>query len=120
MYTCIYVCKSFSFTLVHTTVFPILYLLSKFPCRVCRHNHFPKFNNICHFSDHLTNLSRLFCKCCLSQSVLTILKNFVSSAHFAKLLVILSSMSLIYIKNNKGPNTCVINIDYVTRNNGSF
>ena len=34
-------------------------------CPVCRHLHFPKLNNICRFSDHLTNLSRPFCKCCL-------------------------------------------------------
>ena len=27
-----------------------------FPGPVCRHLHFPKLNNICHFSDHLTNL----------------------------------------------------------------
>ena len=44
---------------------------------VFRHLHFPKFNNICYFSDHLTNLSRSFCKCCLSPSLLTFLKMFV-------------------------------------------
>ena len=67
--------------------------------------HFPKFNNFCHFSDHFTNLSRSFCKCCLSPSVLTFLNTFVSSANFSMLLVILLSKSLVYIKNNKSPNT---------------
>ena len=33
-----------------------------------------------------------------------LLKTFVSSANFGILLVMLSSKSLIYIKNNKGPN----------------
>ena len=37
--------------------------------------------------------------------LLTFLNTFVSSANFSTLLVILSSKSLIYIKNNKGPNT---------------
>ena len=74
-----------------------------FPCPVCRHLHFPKLNNICYFSDHFTNLSISFC--CLSSSVLTYLNTFVSSANLNALLVILSSKSLIHIKNNKGPNT---------------
>ena len=74
-----------------------------FPCHVCRHLHFPKFYNICHFSDNFTYLSRSFC--CLSPSVLTFLNTFVSSVNLSTLLVILSSKSLIYIKNNKGPNT---------------
>ena len=38
-------------------------------CPVCRHIHLSKFNNICHFSDHLTNLSKSFCKCYLSPSL---------------------------------------------------
>ena len=67
--------------------------------------HFPKLNNIYHISDHLPNLSIQFCKKMLSLSVLTFLNTFVSSANFATLLVILSSKSLIYVKNNKGPNT---------------
>ena len=33
---------------------------------MCRHLHFPKLNNICHFSDHLTNLSMSSCKFGLS------------------------------------------------------
>ena len=37
-----------------------------FPGPVCRHLHFPKLNNICHLSDHLTNLSMSSCKLCLS------------------------------------------------------
>ena len=78
---------------------------SKFLCPVCRHLHFPKLNNIYHFSDHFTNLSRSFCKCWLSPSLLTLLNTFVSSANVSTLLVILSSKSLIYIKNNKGPST---------------
>ena len=42
--------------------------------------------------------------------LLTFLNTFVSSTNFSTLLAILSSKSLIYIKNNKGPNTdpCVI------------
>ena len=66
-----------------------------FPCPVCRHLHFPKFNNICNFADHLTNLSRSFCKCCLSPSLLTFLNTFVSPANFSMLLAILLSKSLI-------------------------
>ena len=71
----------------------------------CRHLHFPKLNNVCHFSYNLANLSRSFCKCCLSPPVLTFLNTFVSSTNISMLLVILSSKSLIYIKNNKGHNT---------------
>ena len=59
----------------------------------------------CNKISHFTNLSRSFCKCCLSPSVLTFLNSFVSSANFSMLLVILSSKSLIYITNNIGPNT---------------
>ena len=54
--------------------------------------YFLKLNNICHFKDHLTNLSRSFCKCCLSPSLLTLVNiNFVvvSSTNFSMLLVIL-------------------------------
>ena len=89
------------------TVSPILLFTSKFPRPVCRHLHFPKFHNICHFSDRLTNLSiyRSFCRCCLSPSLLSLQNISVSSSNFSTLLVILSSMSLIYIKNNKGPST---------------
>ena len=37
--------------------------------------------------------------------MLTFLNTFVASANLSTLLVILSSKSLIYIKNNKGPHT---------------
>ena len=37
--------------------------------------------------------------------MLTFLNTFVSAVNVSALLVILSSKSLIYIKNNKGPNT---------------
>ena len=66
--------------------------------RHCKHN-FAKLN-ICHFSEHLTNLSTSFCKCCLSPSLVTLLNTFVSFANFSTLLVILSSKTLLYIKNN--------------------
>ena len=72
---------------------------------VYRHFHFPKVNNICHHSsNYLTNLSRSFCKCCLSP-YFSLSKYVLSSANFSTLLFILYSKSLIYIKNNKGPNT---------------
>ena len=57
------------------------------------------------FQTILTNLSRSFCKCCLSPSLLTFIKNVVSSTNFSTLLVILLSKSFIYIKNSKGSNT---------------
>ena len=66
---------------------------------MCIHLHFPKLNNICHFSDHLTNLSRSSCKLCLSVSFVTFLNTFVSSANLS------TSRSFIYIKNSIGPNT---------------
>ena len=97
--------KSLSFTVIPRRVFPILEFTSKFPCPVCRHLYFQKLNNICHFSNHLTNLSRSFCKCCLSPSLFIFLNTSVSSTNFRMLLVILSSKSLIYINNDKGPNT---------------
>ena len=40
------------------TVSPILYFISIFSCSAGRHLHFTKLKNICHFSDHLTNVSR--------------------------------------------------------------
>ena len=49
---------------------------------MCRHLHFPKLNNICHFSDHLTNLSMSSCKFCLSPISLVFVNNLVSSANF--------------------------------------
>ena len=49
---------------------------------VCRHLHFPKLNNICHFSDHLTNLLMSSCNICLSRNSLVFLKSLVSSANF--------------------------------------
>ena len=42
---------------------------------MCIHLHFPKLNNICHFSDHLTNLSMSSCKFCLSPISLTFLNS---------------------------------------------
>ena len=74
-----------------------------FPCPI--YLHFPKLNNICHFSDHLTNLFRSSCKLCLSVSLVTFLNTFVSSANFSTLLDMSSSKSFIYIKNSIGPNT---------------
>ena len=97
--------KSFSFKVVFSTVSPIVYRASSFPCPVWRHLHFPKLNSICHFSDHSINLIRSSCKCCLSASLLIFLNTFVSSANFNTLLVMSSSKSLIYIKNKIGPST---------------
>ena len=84
---------------------PILYSSSMFPCPMCIHLHLPKCNNICHFSDHLTHLSRSSCKLCLSVSLVTFLNTVVSSANFTTLLDMSSSKSFIYIKNSKGHNT---------------
>ena len=67
------------------------------PCPMCIHLHFPKLNNICHFSDHFTNLSRSSCKLCLSVSLVTFLNTFVSSANLSTLLDMSSSKSYIYI-----------------------
>ena len=69
------------------------------------HLHFSKFNNICHFSDHLTNLSRSSCKRCLSVSCLTLLNTFVLSANVSTLLGMSSSKSFIYNKHSIGHNT---------------
>ena len=61
--------------------FPCVVLLNRaspiFPCPMCMRLHFPKFNNICYFSDHLTNLSGSSCKLCLSVSLVTFLNTFV-------------------------------------------
>ena len=46
-----------------------LYSLSMCPCPMCMHLHFPKLNNICDFSYHLSNLSS--CKLCLSVTLVT-------------------------------------------------
>ena len=69
----------------------ILYSSSMFPCPMCIHLHFPKLNNICHFSDHLTNLSRSSCKLSLSVSLVTVLNTVVSSANLSTLLDMSSS-----------------------------
>ena len=61
--------KSFSLKVVFSTVPPIVYCPSSFPCPVWRHLHFPKLNSICHFSEHSGNLLRSSCKCCLSASL---------------------------------------------------
>ena len=53
---------------------------------MCIHLHFPKLNNICHFSDHLTNFSRSSCKLCLFVALVTFLNTFVSSANLSTLL----------------------------------
>ena len=53
---------------------------------MCIHLHFPKLNNICHFSGHLTNLSRSSCTLCLSVTLVTFLNTFVSSANLSTLL----------------------------------
>ena len=91
--------KSFSLKVVFSTVPPIVYCPSSFPCPVWRHLHFPKLNSICHFSEHSGNLLRSSCKCCLSASLLIFLNTFVSSTNFNTLLVMSSSKSLLYIKN---------------------
>ena len=97
--------KSFSFKVVFSTVPPIAYCASSFPCPEWRHLHFQKLNSICHFSDHSINLLRSSCKCCLTASLLIFLNTFASSANFNTLLVMSSSKSLIYIKNKIGPST---------------
>ena len=61
---------------------------------MCRHLHFPKLNNICHFSEHLTNLSMSSCRYCLSPISLVFVNNLVSSANFNILPVTPSSKSL--------------------------
>ena len=75
----------------------IVYSSFVFPCPVCMHLHFPKLNNICHFSNHLTNLSRSSCKLCLSVSLVTFLNTVVSSTNVSTLLDMSSSkIILIY------------------------
>ena len=97
--------KSFSCVVLPSTASPSFYSSSMFPCPMCTHLHFPKLNNIYHFSDHLTNLSRSSCKLCLSVSFVTFLNTFVSSANCSTLLNMSSSKSFIYIKNSIGSNT---------------
>ena len=97
--------KSFSCVVLPSTASPILYPSSMFPCPMCIHLYFPKLNNICLFCDHLTNLSRSSCMLCLSVTLVTVLKTFVSSAYLSTLLDMISSKLFIYIKNNVGPNT---------------
>ena len=99
--------RSFSCVVLPSTSSPILYSSSMFPCPMCVHLHFPKFNNICHFSDHLINLSRPSCQLCLSVLFVTFLNNFVSSENVSTLLDMSSSKSFIYIyiKTSIGPNT---------------
>ena len=72
---------------------------------MCRHLHFPQLNNICHYSDHLTNLSMSSCKFCLSQISFTFLNSLLSSANFNILPVTPSSKSLMYTTNKIGPST---------------
>ena len=98
----------------HKSFFVWFYLVQHPPfyiLRPCSHvlcvyiYTYPKLNNICYLSDHLTNLSRSSCKLCLSVSLLTFLNTFESSANFSTLLDMSSSKSFIYIKNSIGPNT---------------
>ena len=70
-----------------------------FPGPLCIHLYFPKLNNICHFSDHLTNLSISSCNLCLSPISLAFLNSLVSSANFNILPVTPSSKSLMYTNN---------------------
>ena len=95
--------KSFSFTVLLRIVPPISSFMPVFPGPVCRHLHFPKLNNICHFSDHLTNLSMSSCQFCLAPISFTFLNSLVSSANFNILPVTPSSKSLMYTKNKIGP-----------------
>ena len=83
--------KSFTCVVLPSTASPILYSSFMFPCPMCMHLQFPKLNNICHFSDHLTNLSRSSCKLCLSVSLVTFLNTFVSSTNVGTLLDMSSS-----------------------------
>ena len=76
MLACIDTPTSFSFTVLVRIVPPISYFLPVFPGHVCRHLHFPKLNNICHFSDHLTNLSMSSCNFCLSPISLSFSEQF--------------------------------------------
>ena len=70
--------NSFSFTVVLTTI----YCLYSFPCLVWRHLHFPKLNNVCHFSGPTVSFLRSPFKFYLCASVLILLNAFVSSAMF--------------------------------------
>ena len=72
-----------------------------FPGPVCRHLHFPKLNNICHFSDHLTKLSMSSCNFCLFPISLVFLNSLLSSANLKSS----SSKSSMYTKNKIGPST---------------
>ena len=65
-----------------------------------------KLNISCHFSDHVTSLSRCCCRS-LSRSLSSIilLKIFASSANFKIQFLILQSRSMMQIRNSKGPNT---------------
>ena len=70
---------------------------------MCTHLHFPKLNNICHCSDHLTNLSMSSCSVCYSPISLVFLNSFVSCANFNILPVIPSSKFLMYTNTKIGP-----------------
>ena len=96
---------SFSFQILLRIVPPISYFMPDFPGPVCRHLHFPKLYNICHFSDHLTNLSMSSCKLRLSLISLVSMNGLVSSAHFNMLPVTPSSKSFMHTKNIIGPST---------------
>ena len=74
------------------------------PGPVWRHLQFPKLNNICHLSDHLTHLSMSSCNF-LSPISLVFLNSLVSSAHFLIVSVTPSSKSLTYTNNKIGRST---------------
>ena len=97
--------KSFSCVVLPSTVSPFYILRPCFHVLCVYIYTSPKCNNICHLSDHLTNLSRSSCKLCLSVSLVTFLNTFVSSANLSTLLDMSSSKSFIYIKNRIWPNT---------------
>ena len=86
-------------------VSPTKYSLFTFPCPMWMHLHFPKLNNICHFSDHMANLARSFHNVFLSASVFTVLNTFVSFANLRTLLDKSSSKSFMNIEINTNPNT---------------
>ena len=97
--------KSFSFTVLLKIVHSISQFMPVCPGPVRRHLNFKKVNIICHFSDHLTNLSMSSCNFCLSPISLVFLNSLVSSANFNMLPVTPSSKSSMYTKNKIGPST---------------
>src|SRR5688572_5076631 len=102
---CTMIPRSFSSSVALNFLSPISYSYPLFFLPTCMIVHLSILKSMFQSPDHLYSFSKSFLSILLSSSLFAFAQSLVSSANLDILQTMSSSMSLIYITNNNGPNT---------------